>query len=134
MNSKHTERLNMAIAWAEDARRDALQRVRAAGNPRNPARAQEGQEQEFDAAKKDAFGFALILAELKTCRRQDYMSRIARFVSRVVGDYVLPILGLMAFTTILKVYGVPRIITQVVLFAGTWYVVARADSKHEARK
>lgn len=136
-NRKHEQRLDAAIAWAEDARRDALRRVRASGNPRNPAQAQEGRDEEFHAGKKDAFGLELVLVELKARRRQDRTDEAARFVGRAlraVVDYALPFLGVVTVVTFLDALGAPSLITNAILLAGAIYVVARASSEHEARK
>lgn len=100
--AKHAQRLDMAITWAEDARCDALRRVKAAGNPRNPHRAREGREQEFDSGKKDAFGLELALIELKARRREDRADEAVRFADRAldifigVGLTALAALGLAA--------------------------------------
>ena len=126
--TKHAQRLDMAIAWAEDARRDALRRVRAAGNPHNPRRAREGREQEFDSGKKDAFGLELALIELKARRREDRADEAVRFADRALDAFIgvgltaLAALGLAAAFVLLRL---PEPVVQIAAVAGVGVALAR---------
>lgn len=68
-NPKRIQRLEAGIAWAEKAQTEAQRRKREAGEPRNPAKAREGQEAAFAAAGDDAHYLGLILQELRAARR-----------------------------------------------------------------
>lgn len=126
--TKHAQRLDMAIAWAEDARRAALRRVRAAGNPRNPYRAREGREQEFDAGKKDAFGLELVLTELKARRRAGRADEAVRLADRALDAFIgvglaaLAALGLAAAFVLLRL---PEPAVQIAAVVGVGAALAR---------
>lgn len=126
--TKHEQRLDMAIAWAEDARRNALRHVRAAGNPRNPYCAREGREQEFDSGKDNAFGLELALIELKARRREGRADKAVRFADRALDAFIgvgltaLAALGLAAAFILLRL---PEPAVQIAAVAGVGVALAR---------
>ena len=128
-NAKHAQRLDMAIAWAEEARRKALQRTRTAGDPRNPYRARVGRGPDFDAGKKDAFGLGLVLAELKARRGYDRFEHGLKLADRVldfligVGLAALAALGLAAAFVLLRF---PEPTVQIAAIVGVGAALARA--------
>ena len=136
-DSKQARRLDMAITWAEDARRAALRRVRAAGNPRNPTQAREGFDEEFHAGKKDAFGLELVLIELKARRRQARTGEAVRFADQALDVLVgvgLCLLGALGVAAALVTLGAPELSTSTAAVVGVGYIVVRDILQRRARK
>lgn len=127
-NSKHAQRLEAAITWAEGARYDALRRARESATPYNPYRARDGQGAEYAAAKKEAFALGVILTELKARRREDRAEEALRFADRAldvfigVGLTALAALGLAAAFVLLRL---PEPVAQVTAVVGVGVALAR---------
>lgn len=127
-NRKHAQRLELAITWAEGARRAALRRVKAAGHPWHPTKAREGWEAEFLAGKKDAQALELVLIELKARRREDRAEEALRFADRALDAFIgvglasLATLGLAAAFVLLRL---PEPAVQVAAVAGVGVALAR---------
>lgn len=131
------KRLDMAIAWAEDARRAALRRVRATGDPRNPYRARAGFGEWFDAGKKDAFALELVLAELKARRRAERTDAALRWADRALDVFIgvgLTALAALGTAAALLLLRAPDIATRTAAVVGAAYVVIRDILKRRARK
>lgn len=125
---KHKETVNAAIAWAEDARRAALQRERQAGEPRSPGRPRPGREAEFQAARADAATLDTIVKELKTARLIGQARRAVRLADRAldilvgVGLVGLAVLGLAALAAVL---GYPDTVVRVAALGALGAALAR---------
>lgn len=137
MNSKQPKRLDLAITWAEEARRAALRRVKAAGNPRNPYRAREGREAEFDAGKMDAHGLGLVLDELKLYRARGLIN-VAAIIAAAFTGAAVGLYGLAGIAFMLDLMGFPSALTTaawvVCAVTGVAWAVSSIYKARRARK